>query len=215
MAKLALGIIETIGLAAAIEAADAAVKSANINLLGYELSKGGGMVTVKLEGYVGAVKAAVDAGCIAAEKVSKVWSKKVIPRPHLDLDKLIFTKETVGGIVDNYSGEYEEEELKEETKENEDIEDDVVPETVEDMDAEESSIIHKEFISEEELPEDENYEAKVIDINKEIAVNDDNGVIKKSTEICNLCEDPKCPRKKGEPRKRCINYENDKRRNSQ
>ncbi|MGK2888239.1 MAG: BMC domain-containing protein [Candidatus Malihini olakiniferum] len=53
MAKQSLGLIETVWLAAAVEAADAAVKSANVNLVGYELTKGGGMVTVKLEGEVG------------------------------------------------------------------------------------------------------------------------------------------------------------------
>lgn len=69
MAKQSLGLIETVGLAAAVEAADAAVKSANVNLVGYELTKGGGMVTVKLEGEVGAVNAAIAAASVAAAKV--------------------------------------------------------------------------------------------------------------------------------------------------
>ena len=91
-----LGLIETQGLAGGIEAADAAVKSANVRLIGYELTKGGGWTTVKIEGDVGAVKAAVDAAKIAAAKVNRVVSTKVIPRPASALDMLVFTKETVG-----------------------------------------------------------------------------------------------------------------------
>ena len=71
MSQLAIGIIETIGLAACIEAADVCVKSANVNLIGYELSKGGGMATLKIEGNVGAVKAAIEASVVAANKPSK------------------------------------------------------------------------------------------------------------------------------------------------
>lgn len=91
-----LGLIETQGLAGGIEAADAAVKSANVRLIGYELTKGGGWTTVKIEGDVGAVKAAVDAAKTAAAKVNRVVSTKVIPRPAGALDMLVFTKDTVG-----------------------------------------------------------------------------------------------------------------------
>lgn len=96
MSRQALGLIETIGLAAGIEAADAMIKSANVTLLGYELTKGGGMVTVKVSGDVGAVKAAVAAGVVAAQKINKVWSQHIIARPHQDLDFLIESPETVG-----------------------------------------------------------------------------------------------------------------------
>ena len=65
-----LGFIETFGLAACVAAADAAVKSANVKLLGYEYAKGGGMCTVKVEGNVGACKAAIAAGKKAAEAVN-------------------------------------------------------------------------------------------------------------------------------------------------
>jgi len=96
MAKSALGIIETVGLAAGAEAADAAVKSANVNLIGYELTKGSGMVLIKVEGDVGAVKAAIDAANAAASKVGTVAAKHIIPRPHGSLEKLIYNKDTVG-----------------------------------------------------------------------------------------------------------------------
>ncbi|PWC19028.1 BMC domain-containing protein [Brenneria corticis] len=76
MAKQSLGLIETVGLVAAIEAADAAVKSANVNLVGYELAKGGGMVTVKLEGEVGAVNAAISAASHAASPAPKTRRAK-------------------------------------------------------------------------------------------------------------------------------------------
>lgn len=94
--KAALGLIETVGLAAGMEAADAAVKSAKVKLIGYELSRGGGLVTVKIAGDVGAVKAAVDAGAAAARKVKEVWSVQVIPRPVESLDILIKNSATVG-----------------------------------------------------------------------------------------------------------------------
>lgn len=91
-----LGLIETQGLAGGIEAADAAVKSANVELIGYELTRGGGWTTVKIQGDVGAVKAAVDAARIAAGKVSRVVSTRVIPRPADGLAMLIRNGDTVG-----------------------------------------------------------------------------------------------------------------------
>ena len=84
----ALGMIETKGLVAAIEAADAMVKSANVSLMGYE-KIGSGLVTVMVRGDVGAVKAAVDAGAAAADKVGQVVSVHVIPRPHGDVEKIL------------------------------------------------------------------------------------------------------------------------------
>lgn len=88
MANEALGLIETKGLVGAIEAADAMVKSANVELVGYE-KIGSGLVTVMVRGDVGAVKAATDAGAGAANRVGEVVSVHVIPRPHTDVEKLI------------------------------------------------------------------------------------------------------------------------------
>ncbi|QUC08038.1 BMC domain-containing protein [Arachnia rubra] len=92
----ALGSIEVVGLVAGIEAADVACKTADISLIGYELTKGGGYVTVKVEGQVGAVNAAIDAAEAAAAKVSRVVSKLVIPRPHPELEQIVFSATTVG-----------------------------------------------------------------------------------------------------------------------
>ena len=96
MQQKSLGLIEIQGLAAGIEAADAAVKSANVELVGYELTKGGGWTTIKILGDVGAVKAAVDAARIAAGKVSRVVSTRVIARPSMGLTGLIHNTDTVG-----------------------------------------------------------------------------------------------------------------------
>ena len=85
----ALGLIEGVGLVGAIEAADTASKAADIKVIGYELTKGSGMVLVKIVGGVSAVKAAVDAASMAAERVCQVVSKHVIARPSDELDKII------------------------------------------------------------------------------------------------------------------------------
>lgn len=84
----ALGLVETKGYVAAVEAADAMVKSANVTLVGTE-KIGAGLVTVMVRGDVGAVKAAVDAGTVAARAVGEVVSTHVIPRPHGDTEKLL------------------------------------------------------------------------------------------------------------------------------
>ena len=86
----ALGMIETRGLVASIEAADAMVKAANVTLTCKE-RVGGGLVTVMVRGDVGAVKAAVDAGAAAAERVGELVSVHVIPRPHEELEGILTT----------------------------------------------------------------------------------------------------------------------------
>lgn len=88
----ALGMIETKGYVAAVEAVDAMVKSANVNLIGLEKA-GGGFVSVFIQGEVGAVKAALDSGTAAAKKVGEVVSVHVIPRPHADTEIMLPKKE--------------------------------------------------------------------------------------------------------------------------
>ena len=90
MVSDALGMVETKGLVSAIEAADAMVKAANVNLVGYE-KIGSGLITVMVRGDVGAVKAAVEAGAVAARAVGEVVSLHVIPRPHIDTERIIPT----------------------------------------------------------------------------------------------------------------------------
>lgn len=84
----ALGMIETKGFAAMVEASDAMVKAAKVELVGYE-KIGGGYVTAIVRGDVAAVKAAVEAGVRSAEKVGEVVSVHVIPRPHENVDRAL------------------------------------------------------------------------------------------------------------------------------
>lgn len=88
--KSALGMVETRGLVGAIEAADAMVKAANVQLIGTEYI-GGGYVTVLVRGDVGAVKAATDAGGAAAEAVGDLVSVHVIARPHAEVEAVLPT----------------------------------------------------------------------------------------------------------------------------
>ena len=88
MALEALGMVETRGLVAAIEAADAMVKAANVELIGTE-KIGSGLVSVRVRGDVGAVKAATEAGRTAASRLGEIVAVHVIPRPHADVEKIL------------------------------------------------------------------------------------------------------------------------------
>ena len=118
--QLALGLIETKGLVGAIEAADAMTKAANVKLIEKELATGA-LVTIKIEGEVAAVKAAVDAGCAAAQRVGELVSSHVIPRPDNQIDGIVHNiqngpdeaeEETVSKVTDEkdlFSEDKEEE----------------------------------------------------------------------------------------------------------
>ena len=88
VALQALGMVETKGLVASIEAADAMVKAANVTLIG-KVHVGGGLVTVMVRGDVGAVKAATDAGAAAAGNIGELVSVHVIPRPHGEVELIL------------------------------------------------------------------------------------------------------------------------------
>ncbi len=88
MVQQSLGMIETRGLIAAIEAADAMVKAANVELVGTE-KIGSGLVSVMVRGDVGAVKSAVEAGAAAASNLGEIIATHVIPRPHADVEKIL------------------------------------------------------------------------------------------------------------------------------
>ena len=88
MAQEALGMVETRGLIAAIEAADSMCKAANVALVGTE-KIGSGLVTVMVRGDVGAVKAAVESGAAAASRLGELVAQHVIPRPHADVEKIL------------------------------------------------------------------------------------------------------------------------------
>ena len=98
MAQEALGMIETRGLVAAIEAADAMVKSAEVTLVGTE-KIGSGLVSVMVRGDVGAVKAATEAGASAATKLGELVAVHVIPRPHVDVEKILHSIKYMKQVV--------------------------------------------------------------------------------------------------------------------
>ncbi|MBV8125759.1 MAG: ethanolamine utilization microcompartment protein EutM [Burkholderiaceae bacterium] len=95
----ALGLIETKGLVALVEASDAMVKAARVQLVGYK-QIGGGLVTSMVRGDVAACKAAVDAGAEAAKRLGELVSAHVIPRPHGDLEAIFPIRMLDGGIKD-------------------------------------------------------------------------------------------------------------------
>ena len=189
MVKNSLGLIEVVGLAAALEAADAAMKAANVELIGYELTKGGGLVLVKLRGDVGAVKAGVEAGSMAASKVNKVWSTRVIPRPHQQLSCIL-----------------EQEDILEEKKQPTTEESGARPELAAKIEKEAEVQVGKE----EDHHQEEAAEKLAREVNNGNAEGDGLIVIaqkeKKPADSCNLCNDPACQRKKGDPKITCIYY---------
>lgn len=133
-----LGLIEVVGLVGAIEAGDTAVKAANVRLIGLELTKGGGMVTVKIEGEVSAVTAAVEAGVMAAERLTTVVSKLVIARPSVEVGEMVEPAEKTEEVIEEKIEEKKVEEVKETTEEekkdkapSEKVKEEVVQETVE------------------------------------------------------------------------------------
>lgn len=96
----ALGFIESVGLASAIAAADAALKAANVELIGRENTRGFGYITIKITGEVGAVQAAISAAKASSSKVARVWSTDIIPRPAKDLGKLLVWNKNTQGADD-------------------------------------------------------------------------------------------------------------------
>jgi ethanolamine utilization protein EutM len=93
----ALGMIETKGLVALIEASDAMIKAANVQLIGWQ-KIGSGLVTALVVGDVAAVKAAVDAGAAAAGRIGEVVGVQVIPRPHEDISNILPKGKTAGAV---------------------------------------------------------------------------------------------------------------------
>lgn len=224
MDNQALGLIETIGMTGAIEAADTCLKSANVQLIGYELSTGG-LVTVKVQGSVGAVKSSIDAAKTSASKVSKVVSTLIIPRPAKGIACIIDSKTNTKSVEVKPEKEREaipkNKDDKEVHKTDEEKSNNIL--NVKEVKQEDDQRIDKteENISKVDESVSGNYSQKN-EIEKEIVTDssenskkkienksDDKKIEKKSkNDICNLCGDPLCPRKKGQPRNWCINGKN-------
>ncbi|MGB9562072.1 MAG: BMC domain-containing protein, partial [bacterium] len=118
---IALGMIETIGLVGLIEAADAACKAAKVRVVDYEMAEGG-LVIIKMRGSVAAVKAAVEAGAAAAQRVGQLWATHVIPNPDPQIDFMITRKKPPEkGTAPEPSKETPPQPPKEKTKEHPDV----------------------------------------------------------------------------------------------
>jgi microcompartment protein CcmL/EutN len=201
--KKSLGLIETIGMAAAVEAADAAVKSANVKLIGIELTKGFGMVTVKIAGDVGAVKAAVSSAKAAAERVNQVVSVKVIARPSKALDMLIFSPDTVGEDFPKKQGKKASKDKKKSEIEPEKTPEGK-PETITEPTEKLEPVEEPKKESKPEKPKKGKLDLAAAMKAEAEDLQDNKGPETEAS--CNLCKDPACPRKKGDPRKICIHY---------
>lgn len=182
MSRKALGLIETVGLAAAIEAADTCMKAANVELVGYELTKGYGMVTIKIKGDVSAVKAAIESAKVSAAAVNTVYATLVIPRPADKLDIMIESRDVIG-LKSKFKEEKKIIEIVEEKIEKQNGQKLVEEKSV----IQEKSILEEEPIIVEEITQEGKDEAT------------DEG-------LCNLCYDPECSRKKGMTKKLCMHY---------
>ncbi|MGG2466583.1 BMC domain-containing protein [Paraclostridium bifermentans] len=128
----ALGLVETIGYVAAIEALDVCLKSASVEVVGIQ-KVGQGIVTIEVSGDVGAVKSAVEAAKYAAEKVGILRATHVIPRLHADVHDVLFKKEDIKSVEEETVHEIEEKEIETEVeiKEIEDIQEAIEIDSVE------------------------------------------------------------------------------------
>lgn len=128
----ALGLVETIGYVAAIEALDVCLKSASVEVVGIQ-KVGQGIVTIEVSGDVGAVKSAVEAAKYAAEKVGILRATHVIPRLHADVHDALFKKEDSKSVEEETVHEIEEKEIETEVeiKEIEDIQEEIEIDSVE------------------------------------------------------------------------------------
>lgn len=128
----ALGLVETIGYVAAIEALDVCLKSASVEVVGIQ-KVGQGIVTIEVSGDVGAVKSAVEAAKYAVEKVGVLRATHVIPRLHADVHDALFKKEDIKSVEEETVHEIEEKEIETEVeiKEIEDIQEEIEIDSVE------------------------------------------------------------------------------------
>ncbi len=213
MEKLSLGIIETIGLAAAIVAADTCVKSANVTLVGYELTKGSGMAAVKIEGNVGAVNSAIQAAKAVLKK-DEIWSAKVIPRPSEYLECMIRNEETVGYCIEN--NEDKPIEQKEVALDDTLTQVEEIQESIKDISAEVTNESIKQDHTEDDELEKDRVDSSEEDGFEEVEKNQESNEHEEQNQndsdqliiaTCNLCKDPKCSRIKGDLRINCIHYD--------
>jgi len=208
MSQKALGMVETKGILAAYEAADVALKSANVKMVGYEISRGG-LVVIKFTGDVSAVRSAVDAAKAAASQLSKVWSSHVIARPAQEIESMINSKDTVNSKNEALKNEETAEDNNPENDFKDDNETNKIDHTKEEKNKEVDIIESEQEETEQEEIKDDSVEFKTDQDNDSTAELEADEIEKDEEEedICNLCEDPACPRSKGDLHKDCIHYD--------
>lgn len=230
MSQDALGLIEVIGLTTAIEAADTCIKASNVQLIGYEKVTSG-LVTVKVQGDVGAVKAAIEAAKVCAGKVGVIVSTIIIPRPALGVQPIIFS--TQG----NKRTDQEDQLIKEQTvnqtilsKEHSNynqeksisIKDKIVPNSaalnkmeqiIEKDDSKKIKNTMKDTIDEVSNLSSTDELIQVVDLSIVQEENVEKAPpkgLKMITSTCNLCDDENCTREKGQPRTLCLHHQEGK-----
>lgn len=191
----AVAAIECNHMPTGIAFADAALKAANVSLIGYELSKKAGGVVIKLEGEVSALRAAVDAGRLVADTLNGISGISFIPRPMECMDMMFRNKDTVGYEPDQ------------DLKPDQDPDPD--PEPVPVAEAEPEALPAEEEAAEEaEVPEeiDAADETDLTAEPEEEVLDAAEPAGEKAAYTCNICQDPACPRRKGELRSLCIHF---------
>ncbi|MBP3039885.1 BMC domain-containing protein [Bacillaceae bacterium Marseille-Q3522] len=212
MSQDALGLIEVIGLTAALEAADASLKAANVQLLGYEKVTAG-LVTVKIQGDVAAVKAALEAAKTSAGKIGTIVSVLVIPRPASGIRPLIKTISEKKDKPDRTTAEEQSEpDSRKPLQEQENGEERDLQKIDENEDTKKNEITNDITINDyTEETADQGNAKKNTNMEKEThsSVTNTEMADSKTNVTCNLCHDPLCPREKGQPRTQCIHYQDE------
>ena len=217
MTGTALGLIETVGLTAAVEAADAAAKAADVQVVGYEVARGG-LVTVKVIGQVAAVQAAVGAGAAAAARVGTVRAVHVIPRPASGLEFMVQSPDNVPpppeGRPSPPAPPTEEPAVPEDRGEPREKPGAAAPETP-DVGEEAAPLdaggAEPDEAAAAEVGGPEEHEVTGVVVPPEgtggLPGPEDYAPYPAAGEpSCNICGDPACPRRKGEPRSKCLHH---------
>ena len=200
--KVSLGLLEVRGLALAINTADAMAKCAAINIIGIDTARGGGWMTIKVTGDVASVQAAIATGAALAEQSKGLIAQKVLSRPDAKLlASMIPTEKPEPAPQDKASQEQEPEKEKTDAEpEEQKPVTKLAPADQKEAHLEES-IPADNLLVAAEPPQDE----KIAEKSSSTESNSEEAKPEKPLiATCNLCQDPACPRKKGEPRIDCI-----------
>jgi len=213
-----LGLLEVAGLLSAITVADAMVKTANVRLLAVEEARGNGWMTVKIEGSVDAVNAAIDAGATIAKGMDVLISKKVIARPEESVFRMFGLRKVEENAEHKASTEAD---VIVQNVDKEDLKNVQVVETIQeiavDQVVEEASVVHDEVVGEEVKADEDLVQVEEVPetLTEEVQEIQASEVPEAQTEealrvTCNLCHDPRCSRKKGEFKTSCLHYQIEK-----